>query len=74
MLSTTGETAESTIPQVQALGEAIDGLNAEYEAAKETVAATLDGIMEAGTPFLLPAWQVGRTSNALITVTNGLDA
>lgn len=45
VLSTTGETAESTIPQVQALSEAIDGLNAEHEAAKETVAATLESIV-----------------------------
>ena len=45
VLNRTGDTAESSIPQVQALKESIDSLNAEYEAAKETVAATLDSIV-----------------------------
>lgn len=45
VLNRTGDTAESNIPQVQALKESIDSLNAEYEAAKETVAATLDSIV-----------------------------
>lgn len=45
VLAETGDTSESSIPQVQALKDSIDLLNAEYEEAKATVAATLESIV-----------------------------
>lgn len=45
LLANTGETSENIIPEVQALSESIDLLNAEYEEAKITVQSTLDSIV-----------------------------
>lgn len=44
-LGRTSTAAESTIPEVQSLKEQMYNLEAEYEAAKATISATLDGII-----------------------------
>lgn len=45
LMSDTGDAANSSISAVEALKESMDALDAEYEAAKETVASTLDSVI-----------------------------
>lgn len=45
VLYSTGSAASNVLPQVQSLIDSIDVLNAEYEEAKATVAATLESIV-----------------------------